>query len=591
MEVAIPAILLGGIYLINDKKNNKVEGFESKNKGKDKSKERNLLRTQNLKKLQKNDENKELGESYGYQTDSNALQEYLVQAEYKDKFNQPQEIEQYGKNVPTLLSGEKFDKDNFKHNNMKPFFGAKVTEGNARKENEQVLDRLQGSGSLYMRKQEQAPLFQPQENMQWAYGTPNHSDFMHSRVNQGMYKSNEKPFESEMVGPGLGKGFGKEGSGGFNSGMEARDHWKPKTVDELRVATNPKQSFGGRVLTGSSAVQNLGNIGKFEKNRPDTYFQHGPERYFTTTGAEKGQTLRAIEDLKYENRIDTTRDYYGIGNNDQKATYQKGMYEEPKRDELDPDVKHISNSHIKTGHGNYGQDGYKAVTTNRSYNPQPSNLGGVSNLLNAAVAPLLDVFRPTRKENVTYNTYGPGGAINSQGGSVPVQSETKARTTIRETTKPQDNFGQVNSSSTLVSGSSVNPQQKTSQKHQTFSYTGQGGSAFTSKPTDNYADFNARLNADKEQISYIGNYEKYSNVSLLNSNINQSNNNINKTDNARMNRQVMAPTSGFALGPNASNIGENSVAGRREYNNLDRYDNSHISLINQNPYTNAQRLN
>lgn len=591
MEVAIPAILLGSIYLINDRKNNNLEGFKNEDNNTDKSKERNLLRTQNLKKLKKNEEDTFLQDNYAYQTDSEALQEYLIQADYKDKFNQPQEITNVRKGESTLLSGEKFDKTKFTHNNMKPFFGSKVTEGNARKENEQVLDRLQGSGSLYMRKQEQAPLFAPKENMQWAHGTPNHSDFMQSRVNEGMYRSNEKPFETEMVGPGLGKGYTTEGSGGFNSGMAVRDKWEPKTVDELRVLTNPKLTFGGRVLEGGTSVQNLGTIGKTEKYRPDTFYESGPERLFTTTGLEKGQTLRAIEDLKYENRADTTRDYYGGGIKEQKASYHKGLYEEPKREELDPDIKHISNSHIKTGHGNYGHDSYKPVTTNRSYNPQSTNLGGVSNLLNAAVAPLLDVFRPTRKENVVHNTYGPGGAMNTQGGSVPVEGKNKARTTIRETTSLQDNFGQVNASSTFVSGTSVNPQQSYGQKHESFGYIGQGGSSFTSKPTDNYAEFNARLNADKEQISFIGNYEKYGNVSLRNGNINQSNNNINKRDVSRINRQTMAPTTNYNMVPDRSIIGQNSVANKREYNNMERYDNSHISLINQNPYASAQRLN
>ena len=30
---------------------------------------------------------------------------------------------------------------------------------------------------------------------------------------------------------------------GFNSGMESRDSWKPKTVDDLRAANNPKAVY------------------------------------------------------------------------------------------------------------------------------------------------------------------------------------------------------------------------------------------------------------------------------------------------------------------------------------------------------------
>ena len=38
---------------------------------------------------------------------------------------------------------------------------------------------------------------------------------------------------------------------GFNSGLESREQWIAKTVDELRVKTNPKQTFEGRFLPPS----------------------------------------------------------------------------------------------------------------------------------------------------------------------------------------------------------------------------------------------------------------------------------------------------------------------------------------------------
>ena len=40
----------------------------------------------------------------------------------------------------------------------------------------------------------------------------------------------------------------RERFGGFNSGMEARDKWFLKTVDQLRVKNNPKNSYKGQML-------------------------------------------------------------------------------------------------------------------------------------------------------------------------------------------------------------------------------------------------------------------------------------------------------------------------------------------------------
>ena len=125
---------------------------------------------------------------------------------------------------------------------MLPFNGGKI-QGQLYNNNiaESVLDNMAGGGSQNIKKIEQAPLFKPQENVQWPFGMPDMSDFYQSRVNPAMRNNMVKPFESQQVGPGLDKGYSDMGSGGYNAGMEARDKWLPKTVDELRIATNPKE--------------------------------------------------------------------------------------------------------------------------------------------------------------------------------------------------------------------------------------------------------------------------------------------------------------------------------------------------------------
>ncbi|GAG38098.1 unnamed protein product, partial [marine sediment metagenome] len=188
------------------------------------------------------------------------------------------------------LTGKAIDKSDFKHNNMVPFFGAKIKGATVSADiAETVLDNMQGAGSQIIRKTEQAPLFKPQQNLQFASGAPNASDFLQSRVNPSMRMANVKPWEEERVGPGLGKGFTTAGSGGFNSGMEDRNAWLPKTVNELRVDTNPKMTFGmaGHEGPANAYIKRSANIktqGKVEKYQPDTYFASGPDRWFTTTG-------------------------------------------------------------------------------------------------------------------------------------------------------------------------------------------------------------------------------------------------------------------------------------------------------------------
>jgi hypothetical protein len=141
------------------------------------------------------------------------------------------------------LTGNYMHTDKIQHNNMTPFFGSK-TRGNAflnDQSSDSTLDTMQGKGSEMIKKQEQAPLFKPQENMQWTHGMPNQGDFMRSRMNAPNSMNNVKPWQEVQVGPGINQGYdNNNGSGGFNSGMEHRDLYLPKNVNELRTTTNPK---------------------------------------------------------------------------------------------------------------------------------------------------------------------------------------------------------------------------------------------------------------------------------------------------------------------------------------------------------------
>ena len=88
-------------------------------------------------------------------------------------------------------------------------------------------------------------------------------------------------WEPQRVGPGLNSGYGVQdesgynkggtGTGGFNSGMTSREIWMPKTIDELRVDTNPKQTFdlNGHQGPANSSIKLQGSnkkIGKVEKH-------------------------------------------------------------------------------------------------------------------------------------------------------------------------------------------------------------------------------------------------------------------------------------------------------------------------------------
>ena len=284
MEIAIPLIALGGMYVISNQ-NNK-EGLTKKSNMKSQEAFNNMgirtnLQSSNLESRFNNYlpnthiepqnypimNNKELIDTVQeYPNPNTATDKYFNQNAYEQKERAGIPV---GNNIQQIysLTGDYMSSEMFTHNNMVPFNGAKP-KGQIYNNNnaETILDNYVGNGSQTIKKIEQAPLFKPQDNVQWTYGMPDMSDFYQSRQNPVNKNNMVKPFQSIQVGPGLDKGYTADGSHGFNAGMESRDKWLPKTVDELRIATNPKQEYDLNGLQGAAAsqIKNIGIEGKIE---------------------------------------------------------------------------------------------------------------------------------------------------------------------------------------------------------------------------------------------------------------------------------------------------------------------------------------
>jgi len=462
MEIAIPLIALGGMYVVSNQSN-------------EDSTKKQMRQTR-----KENFTNMGIRSNLGVRTDNylpntnippqnfpvsninqlvDTVQEYPNPNAATDKyFNQNLYEQRVRNNIPVgntpqevySLTGNYLNSQQFKHNNMVPFNGGKV-KGRTYDVNitETVLDNMIGSGSQVVKKIEQAPLFKPESNMQWAYGMPNQSDFYQSRVNPATKNNNVKPFDSITVGPGLDQGYGINGSNGYNSGMEARDKWLPKTVDELRVDTNPKLEYElinheGPANSYIKTAPTSQMIGRVEKQRPDTFFINTQDRWLTTTGAEKGETLRPIQEMGVVRRNDIKTEYMGpAGATDVKAATAPVNFEPSKRHEV---VAGGVNHSRAAGHGPHtdGEAFLRSHTNyenNRSTVKQPETLrSGFSGAIGAVIAPLLDILKPTRKDETINNVriYGEGAASISKGYVYNPQDATA--TTIKETTLYSPSF-------------------------------------------------------------------------------------------------------------------------------------------------------
>ena len=227
MELLIPIIAGAGLINMHSQEKKK-EGYGNVGQKNNKKLINNTTPPKNYPIIS----NDELRDStvQGYQSQQPRDRYYSKDISYDNKVNDLNVKKTEGF---TSLTGNVVNSQELKHNNMQPFFGAKIRGRTSDyNSNETVLDNMVGAGSQQFSKSEVAPLFQPQQGYNYIGGAPNQSDFIQSRVNPSMRMANVKPWEEVRVAPGLNKGFTSAGSSqGFNSGLEERDTYKPKGVD------------------------------------------------------------------------------------------------------------------------------------------------------------------------------------------------------------------------------------------------------------------------------------------------------------------------------------------------------------------------
>jgi hypothetical protein len=587
MEIlAIPIVALGALYYVtNTQKGQADEPFTNLN---------NLLPNVNLADRNfRGDGTDEIGtvDEHDYTSKLSTANRYDGPDVYTDKyFNQirnPQTAQNvmYGERMYDSLTGDKVDSTYFQHANMVPYFGSNVRTKFADSNTaESVLDNMVGAGSQIQTKTEQSPLFSPSENLNWAYGAPNNTDFIRSRMNVSQKMSNVKPFEEERVTPGLNG----QNSQGFNSGMMARETWLPKTVDELRVSNNPKASHMilGHEGPAISRITNLGIMGQMEKNRPDTSYETGPERYMTTTGLQKGQMMHSIPVERHVNRATTTTSYVGGAGTSNPEMYVEGQYMPSKHIDLGPVPIYPANATGRSGarEGEYGINGKMAYPNNRSTTRTDDYFGAVGGAFGSVIAPLLDILRPSRREN-TIGSLRPyqNPAAHVQNSYIFNPADRPAPT-IREMTEQSLNHHNINAgqSCDAYKVTQHTPAYTTRNETGDFYYSGIASAGEGHKQVRPYDAEYAQRNNDIKSSTIAGRMVP-GNMSLLNSEINM----VSKPKESFMkNDRPIAPTSMPYQSPDVSNMGKlQGSSPLYQTIQMDRNNPDILSSLKSNPYT------
>ena len=172
------------------------------------------------------------------------------------------------------LTGEAVPAERFTHNNMTPYYSGATARQNTDPEAfATMFEYHTGAQPLLRAKQAVPSLFAPDEFGRQPFNMPNASEFLLSRINAPVTRNNAFPVEQVRVGPGLGAGYTAAPSGGQQQAATL-DAVRPKNVDELRAANNPRivHEAGAQGPGRATGVQR-GITGAVSKNRPDNFFE------------------------------------------------------------------------------------------------------------------------------------------------------------------------------------------------------------------------------------------------------------------------------------------------------------------------------
>lgn len=576
MEVLVPAIGLGFLWIISNQKKND-EGFHNLNRNLKLSGDQIIPQNFPIDDTKLNNVFKNKLKQHNvnqYQSDGDPTAKF-----YKRKFQQKQMNTQYKNDEFTTLTGETIKAKTLQHNNMVPWVKGKIRSLN-KDVTESILDSYSGTGSQWNEKEARAPLFKPEKNLSWQCGMPNQNDFIQGRLNRSQKISGVKPFQPIHVGPGLDKGYGSAGNSGYNSGLDAREKWMPKSVDELRTLNNQKCTLPGNFgAPPQSSVKNIGIQPKMEKQRPDTFFENSPDRWFTTGGAEKAQTQRPEILLSYENRDDTSTSYFGAAKDtNEAAIYANRNYLPDHRQNLPTNpVGPVSRSQGWTGTKNdYGKDGYVSLPNSRSTTAEQS-MGNVARGMWAVVTPVLDTLRPTRKTNIIGNVRSVGNP-RGQYNTGLYNRHQEPKSTIKEQYVENrhvpyggkyENRQYANKNSIFIKG-----QQRTSTQHE---YKANVSSSSRYSQPRNYTNIKNQRNSNKDLL--LASRANAGNMKLVNGTVNM----VHRKE-PLICAQPLRPANMPTSAPTIEAMGiQSNRPSKHTYCN-DRTDSAMVSALANNPF-------
>jgi hypothetical protein len=342
------------------------------------------------------------------------------------------------KKYRSALSGVELEEDKFRHNNMTPFFGSRVKQNLKASANRSVLENFTGDNKdVYRTKREIGPMFKSTGNVENVYGNAVSLDKHMDRFAQSRIRNNERPFNQIHVAPGLAQeGYGSRGTGGFHQFYDNQKVMRPKTVDDLRVGNQKKDTYEGRFLPGAGIGQR-GFSGAVHQNRQKVLEENGPVRYFVTAAGNEAATRRPDHiEARVTERMTSSVPYVGDAFGGMKSLPMDKQYKASDKQDLeDFGFRNVDAGDKGLGEDyDHGRDAMHAPAQERDITSEKTYQGNITSLVKAIIAPLEDVLRINRKEYFVESAREYGHLHAQMPAMITVKDPNDvARTTIKET--------------------------------------------------------------------------------------------------------------------------------------------------------------
>ena len=434
-------------------------------------------------------------------------------------------------------------KEPFFHNNMVPFFGSTIKQNVTANANESTLNMYTGQWD-YSRKQKQeiAPMFAPEANIQNIYGDQEYLQKMNENMDRfipSLMRTNEAPTEKVYVTPGLNMGYNETAAFGFHDPVRAL----PKTTNELRAKNKPKLTYDKPVVSGKNLTQHGTARPNQQKNRPElVVYNETGKRNYGAKAVVLGETQRP-EFLLGSALRSVSKFFLGgaKGVENMQPKLQGGAVAATKRKQhvaagggaayVAPGTAVVKKPQLlvpgatakdtrrkqqteKNGHKGYFTSVFKGQTlktadpvrkTVKQTTEVNTHGGGKLNLKSAHLAATahdpLDKPAYTLKDMVKVENYK--GISNSTVKKISVWNpDEKAKTTVKQTTLVKDYVGGKNTAQNGGAYAVLKVEPKYTQRQDVLveNYTGGAGAAVAAAQ-DYDAAYAAETNALKEQVA------------------------------------------------------------------------------------------